>query len=189
MELNLNKPLSCIARSKGIGTWLEFQDYLRKVPYGRTSAPSNLAMVFMENRGTCSSKHALLKQIADENQIKNVKLILCIYKMCESNTSGIGNVLDLVGLNYIPEAHCYITYKDKIIDITNSSSDMSKIKFDMLEETEIQADQIGQFKNENHKRFLKSWIEEKNHKYSLEKIWEIREECIKNLSLQKLDNS
>ena len=32
-----------------------------------------------------------------------------------------------------------------------------------------------------HKNFLKKWISDENIPYSLEEIWQIREQCIKDL--------
>ena len=49
-----------------------------------------------ENKGTCSSKHAFLKKVADWNNIKNVKLILGMYQMNELNTQKIGNTILLL---------------------------------------------------------------------------------------------
>ena len=102
--------------------------------------------------------------------------------MSESNTPGIGDIINSSGLNYIPEAHCYIKHDNNKIDITNPLSDLSNIESAVLQETEIQADQIGLFKQEYHKAFLKSWINKNKIDYSLEELWAIRETCIYTLS-------
>ncbi len=65
---------------KNISTWHTTISYIQHLPYGRSSSRSDLSTVIRENCGTCSSKHALLKSIADRNSIPNVNLILCIYK-------------------------------------------------------------------------------------------------------------
>jgi len=63
------------------------------LPYGRTANRTDLSLVISEQKGTCSSKHALLKEVADLNGIKGIDLIIGIYKMSEANTPGIGDEL------------------------------------------------------------------------------------------------
>ena len=108
MELNSEKELTTLVREKGIETINELLKYVKKIPYGRNSSRINFSQVITEERGTCSSKHAFVKAIAQENDLENIKLILCLYKMTEKNTPGIGNELTKNGIEYIPEAHCYI---------------------------------------------------------------------------------
>jgi hypothetical protein len=46
--------------------------FIRQIPYGRNPDKYNLASVFTDNFGTCSTKHALLKRLADENNFEKV---------------------------------------------------------------------------------------------------------------------
>ena len=41
--------------------------FIKELAYGRNADKNNLTSVFMDNCGTCSTKHALLKRLADEN--------------------------------------------------------------------------------------------------------------------------
>lgn len=88
-NLNSNKTLTYLAKSKGLHTWNELLYHVRQLPYGRNKSRTDFSLVISEAKGTCSSKHAFLKSIADENEFP-VKLILCLYKMSEKNTPGIG---------------------------------------------------------------------------------------------------
>src|SRR5215813_13450772 len=83
--------------------------YLYQLPYGRNTNRADYRLVLVENRGTCSTKHALLAELAREQGLP-VVLTLGIYEMHERNTPGVGVVLDRYGLLYIPEAHCYLRY-------------------------------------------------------------------------------
>jgi hypothetical protein len=49
-----------------------------------------------------------------------------------------------------------------------------------LHEEPITVDQIGAYKNDLHRRFLRDWITraEAVHGRSLDDVWQIREECI-----------
>lgn len=104
-ELKSNKELSKLVKERGITTWNELLPHIRQLPYGRNKIRTDFSLVITEEQGTCSSKHAFLKAIADENYL-NVKLILCLFKMTEKNTPGIGTELTKNGIEFIPEAHC-----------------------------------------------------------------------------------
>lgn len=153
---------------------------MRSLPYGRNNNRSELALVYRE-KGTCSSKHALLKKLADLNNIPDVKLILAIYKMNQSNTPGIGRELTDNGIDYIPEAHCYLKIKCKRIDLTSKQSDIDKIELDIIKELEILPYQTGVFKVNYHKDFLKMWITGNNLLLDFDQLWKVRENCIKKL--------
>ena len=135
-----------------------------------------------ENKGTCSSKHAFLKDFADKNEIENVKLYIGIFKMNEVNTQKLGDLLTKNNIKYIPEAHCYLKINQIPVDVTTSDSFYDKIKHDIIEEIEIIPNQVSDFKVEYHKAFLKKWIKETNQNNTFEEIWRIREQCISKLS-------
>lgn len=156
--------------------------FIQKIPYGRTSNRTDVSLVFSENRGTCSSKHALIKAIATENHILDLELIIGLYRMTEKNTPKIGKELTLNNLEYIPEAHCYLKYNNQPIDITSNNSNFEVIKNAIIEEISIEPHQIGNFKVSYHKNCIREWLNENNLSFSFNEIWSIREQCIKNLS-------
>ncbi|WP_445716356.1 hypothetical protein [Flavobacterium sp.] len=161
----------------------ELIDKIKKLPYGRNANRYDFSLVLSENKGTCSSKHAFLKDFADKNEIENVKLYIGIFKMSEANTPKLGDLLLRNNIEYIPEAHCYLKINQIPVDATTSDSFYDKIKQDIMEEIEIIPNQVSDFKVEYHKAFLKKWIKETNQNNTFEEIWEIREQCIEKLSL------
>lgn len=168
--------------AKGIITWEQLIEYTKQLPYGRNTNRTDLRLVFTEQKGTCSSKHAFLKKVASLNNIPNVKLILAIYKMSEANTKGIGSSLTENNIKYIPEAHCYLKINGAATDITTRSSDFEKIKSSILSEEEIEPEQVAEYKITFHKNYLKEWLEKNTLPFSLDELWSIRETCIQNLS-------
>lgn len=156
-------------------------EQVRNIPYGRNSNRQDFSLVITENKGTCSSKHAFLKDFADKNNIPNVDLIIGIYKMSETNTK-IGATLSDYNIEYLPEAHCYLKINGAVIDVTNSNADFSKIEDSILAEITITPNQVSEYKIEYHKSFLKNWIIQNNIPFTFEQIWDIREKCIDNLS-------
>ncbi|MFD2561903.1 hypothetical protein [Aquimarina rubra] len=184
LDFTINSPdsLSKLIKEKEIVSWQELVTYVKNIPYGRNSNRTDSRLVLTENKGTCSSKHALLKRIADIHGAKNIELFTGIYKMNSTNTPKIGNILLENGLDYIPEAHCYLRYKGETIDATSDTSDFERIKKDIIIERKIQPDQVANFKEQFHQNFIKTWIISERLNFSYSELWEIREECIYNLS-------
>jgi hypothetical protein len=102
--------------------------------------------------------------------------------MNESNTPGIGTSITNSSLDYIPEAHCYLNINGQRIDLTNPNSDINRINNDILSETDINPDQVAQYKVKYHKDYIQSWIVDHNIKLSFDEVWAIREACIAALS-------
>lgn len=181
-KLTSTDSLTVLAKQNGIESWKMLIEYVENIPYGRTSSKKDFGLVIFENKGTCSSKHAFLKKVADLNDILNVKLMLSVFKMNELNTPKIGSALKGRLVEYIPEAHCYLKFNNECIDVTSKHLDFSRIKQDIIEETEIKPEQVITFKEEYHKKFIRNWIEKDNLPLDFDQIWELRETCIENLS-------
>ncbi len=179
--LSSSSPLTQQIQNLGINSWEDLLIYVKNIPYGRNANREDLSLVLKENKGTCSSKHAFLKDVASQNKIPNVKLIIGIYKMNETNTK-IGTILTENNIDYIPEAHCYLKIDDVPIDCTTPKSNFAKIEKDLLEEIEIEPCQVGEFKIKFHKEFIKKWLSDSNATITFEQLWAFREQCITYLS-------
>jgi len=158
--------------------------YVSRLPYARNSHPDDPQIVLIEQRGTCSTKHALLRRLAVEQNL-DCALVLGIYEMTEQNTPGVGAVLGRSGLVMLPEAHCYLRMAGNRIDVTRPiDQPPAEAISRFLYEEDIDPMQIASYKSDFHKRYLKQWIIENSglSGRSLAEIWEIREECIASLS-------
>ena len=181
-KLISNDELTELAMSNGIITWNQLTNFIKALPYGRNMNRKDLGLVLSEKKGTCSSKHALLKSIADFNNVPNIDLIIGIYRMTESNTPKIGTELTENSIKFIPEAHCYLKINGNRIDLTTKESEFNKIKKDILQEKEIEPNQVYKFKVDYHKEFVKKWMKETNSKFTFNDIWRIREKYVENLT-------
>lgn len=155
--------------------------YVSELPYKRNSDKNNIQCVFDDLGGTCSTKHATLRKLALENDQQDVKLILGIFKMDAAYTQKIKNTLEKFNLNYIPEAHNYLKIDDEYFDFTKPNSNYADFKYKLLIEKEIEFNEIIEEKISFHKDFLKKWIANEIIPFSLDEIWNIREQCIKDL--------
>ncbi|CAA9445695.1 MAG: hypothetical protein AVDCRST_MAG02-417 [uncultured Rubrobacteraceae bacterium] len=150
--------------------------YVRDLPYGRNSDRSAFSLVLTEGRGTCSTKHALLAALAREHDA-DVELRLGVYLMDGANTPGVADVLDAHGLAGLPEAHCYLAYRDERVDVTGAGANAVQR---LLREEAIEPEQIGAYKVDMHRDFVRTWAAGRG--LDPERAWTAREECIGALS-------
>jgi len=158
--------------------------FISRVPYGRNTVVNDLLIVMRENRGTCSTKHALLRRLAME-QGMDVALVLGVYEMHERNTPGVGRILERHKLAALPEAHCNLRFRGNRIDVTrNIEVHPPEGITRFLHEEDITPEQIGDYKRNVHQEFLQRWLAETETASGrgLDEIWQIREECIAALS-------
>jgi hypothetical protein len=168
---------------RDILTFNQASIFVRQLAYGRNADKNNLASVFIDNCGTCSTKHALLKKLADENNFEKVKLIVGLFQMNKKNTPEISETLQKNQLEYIPEAHCYLKFEDQIIDLTKINSKPTDFLDDLIEEIEISPEQITDYKVNYHKNYIVTWLDKNEQiNLSLNDIWIIREQCIQDLA-------
>jgi len=147
-------PFTARFQAAGVRDFAGAARHLLTLPYGRITDREKFWLVLQEGRGTCTTKHALLAELAREQAI-----------------------------SYIPEAHCYLRHEGGRLDITGVPPAAAPIER-FLHEEPITVEQIGAYKIELHRRFLRDWIArtETVRGRSLDEVWGIREACIAALS-------
>lgn len=174
--------LSLHCRENGLHSFSEAARFIRNLPYGRNADKTDLLSLFRDECGTCSTKHALLKQLAEENGFPGIRLILGLFRMHARNTPEVAETLRKYQLPYMPEAHCYLRYGDEVLDYTKTDAGPSVFLPDLILEREITPEQITTFKIEFHKDQLEKYRSEPAfNQYTAAELWEIREECIRAL--------
>lgn len=181
-KLTETQPLSKTCIDKDLRDFKSVLNYVKQLPYGRNTNRSDYTLVLKENKGTCSTKHAFLKAIAIENNIDNLELYLGVFEMNATNTPKIKSVLETHQLACIPEAHCYLKYNKELLDITFNTDDTPAFVDTLVYEITIKPEQIGDYKIDFHKSFLKTWIQSEHLQISFNQLWSIREDCISKIS-------
>jgi hypothetical protein len=105
--------------------------------------------------------------------------------MHERNTPGVGAVLTQYGLASLPEAHCYLMYAGRRIDVTRCVEVPTEPITEWLYEESIIPEQIGDYKVTLHRHFMQCWVNanaEQVRGLSFEDVWRIREACIAALA-------
>lgn len=170
--------------TRAIFTFAEATVFIQQLPYGRNTNKEDLLSFFDDCKGTCSTKHAVLKKVAIEQGFDELLLTMGIFKMNAINTPLIAGTLTQYDLPYIPEAHMYLQYRGQRLDFTRINSSASDFQADLLEECEIEPYEITQVKIGKHREFIVQWLLDNPHiPYTPAEIWEIRERCIQDLSV------
>jgi hypothetical protein len=164
----------------GFKRFLPFAEYVRALGYGRPLNPDDVLAVVREKKGTCSSKHLLLASLAHECGHPDIRLTVGIYQMREDNTPGVGVVLEQAGLKCIPEAHCFLRYKDNRYDFTGLTNGNSSPFDTMSLERDVNVADLAEVKNMLHRQEIRKFAG--RLKLDADAVWKIREDCIKVLS-------
>ncbi|MFH0996447.1 MAG: hypothetical protein V1844_13280 [Pseudomonadota bacterium] len=114
-------PVSNVFIDLGITRLLEACRYVHELPYGYNSNSDDLMILFKENKGTCTTKHAVIGTLARELALPVYKNI-GIYAMTEEIVSGTDWLLAKFRLPYIPMLHCFLVYENFRVDLTEGNS-------------------------------------------------------------------
>ena len=169
-----------IAHSRGLLRFSEVAEAVRALPYGRPRNADEIGAVFSESKGTCSTKHRFLAELARECGRLDVHLVLGLYAMCEANTPGVGPVLAEDGFCAIPEAHCYLLCGRQRFDFTGLPAGTVAIFQSISEERVINPAEVLHAKPAYHRQALIKWA--RAHDIDPARAWAIRERCIRALS-------
>ncbi|MCP3954636.1 MAG: hypothetical protein GY697_20810 [Desulfobacterales bacterium] len=94
--------------------------YVHQLPYGYNSDKDDLLILFKENLGTCTTKHAVIGMLATEMDFAIQKNI-GIYRMTEKIVTGTDALLEKYDLPYIPMLHCLLVYDSYRVDLTEGN--------------------------------------------------------------------
>ena len=163
--------------NQGIVNFQAAWAYLAAMPYGRLSNPRDLTAVFVQQCGTFTARHALLAQVAREQGITDLALVLCVYDF-DRDYPLVDRVLSQYGLPYLPEMSGCLKYRRQLISIEGQGN---SVRRDVVSQIEIAPAQIGNFKHRYHKNYLENWLllEKLDRKWSIDQVWRIREECLR----------
>lgn len=174
-----NGPISETLIDMGFDSFHQICQWVWLLPYGRHRDNPHYMSVVKEQKGTCSTKHALLKALADELGIE-LQLTVGVYAMTEANTPGVGKVLDQYQCEYIPEAHCYLSYQGNRVDLTRFVIASCEPITEFFIEKNFTVDELITVKQAFHYTFIQNRFGSQQAKT----MWAIRERCIQALSEQ-----
>lgn len=182
-ELTSNEQYSLAFREKGVNSFLEACNFIAKLPYGRNTNREDFGLVLSEQKGTCSSKHALLAELALENGHPEIELVAGIFLMSGETHAKLASFFENKPYTSLPECHCYLRYKGERFDFTDTSGALELIAPKLVREQRIDPSQVSDWKIVIHKDYLQRWLNRNPAiGMTLEAIWKEREEAISILS-------
>ena len=107
--------------SLGVHTFIEACQYVHALPYGYNSDPDDLMILFKENKGTCTTKHAVIATLAAESNLPIEKSI-GVYAMTEEIVTGTKKILKKYHLPYVPMIHCFLVYGEYRVDLSEGNN-------------------------------------------------------------------
>lgn len=181
--LTSNEVYSSAFRNLGINDFHSACNYLMKLPYGRNANRHDFLLTLTEGKGTCSSKHAILAYLADENGQKDVELIVGIFLMSAETHPKLAAFFSDKSYASIPEAHCYLRYRGERFDYTDSSNALERIASRIVREQRAEPQQLVEWKPMIHKHYMEGWLRRNPQiGLSVEELWMEREVAIAELS-------
>jgi hypothetical protein len=82
-------------------------------------------ILFKDNMGTCTAKHAVIATLGAESGIA-VEKSIGIYGMTESLVTGARRILEKYRLPHLPMVHCFLVYKSHWVDLTEGNKNGKK---------------------------------------------------------------
>lgn len=95
--------------------------YVHELPYGYNTDRDDLMILFKENKGTCTSKHAVIASLAEELGLPIVKNV-GIYAMTEEIVTGTNDILTKYDLPYVPMVHCFLAFGEYRVDLSEGNN-------------------------------------------------------------------
>lgn len=122
-----DKPLSNVGiistefLSLGVKSFIDACRYVHALPYGYNSNRDDLMILFKENKGTCTTKHAVIATLALELDLPIEKSI-GINAMTEDIVKGTNKILGKYKLPYVPMVHCFLVYRNHRVDLSEGNN-------------------------------------------------------------------
>jgi len=107
--------------SLGINGFVDACRYVHALPYGYNKDRDDLMILFKENRGTCTTKHAVIATLANELSLPIEKNI-GIYAMTEEIVTGTNEILAKYNLPYVSMVHCFLVYGEHRVDLSEGKN-------------------------------------------------------------------
>jgi len=168
---------------RGVTGFIGACRYIHQLPYGYNSNRDDLLILFREGRGSCTTKHAVIATLAEELVLPIAKNI-GIYRMTEDLVTGTNEILEGFNLPYVPMVHCFLSFRDYRVDLTEGNDNGKNRSIDRFLHTETVIPNISEkdeyllYRNALKERIL---VREELKGVDVKHILQAREQGIKLL--------
>jgi hypothetical protein len=124
-EITLSGEISKKFLDLGIKTFTNACLYVHNIEYGYNSDKDDRMILFKENKGSCTTKHGVIAELAKELDIPLYKKV-GIYKLTEEITNGADEILQKHEVPFIPMVHCFLVFENFRFDLTEGNNNGKK---------------------------------------------------------------
>jgi hypothetical protein len=135
-------PMAAAFLARGVQSFHAACTYVQGLPYGYNSDRDDPMVLFEEEKGTCTTKHAVIAALASELGLPVAKHI-GIYAMTEALVTGTQALLDTFSLPYVPMIHCFLACGSDRVDLTAGNRNGKNRTIDAFLHTEAVAPHIS----------------------------------------------
>lgn len=135
-------PMAAAFLARGVQSFRAACAHVQRLPYGYNSDPDDPMILFKEEKGTCTTKHAVIAALAVELDLPVAKHI-GIYAMTEALVTGTQALLETFQLPYVPMIHCFLAWNGNRVDLTAGNRNGKNRTIDAFLHTEAVAPDIS----------------------------------------------
>ena len=120
VALQPGDPVSEQCLQRGLTTFHEACHWVKALPYGANSSSEDSLILFEEGYGNCTTKHGAIARLAAAHTLP-ISKYLGFYRLNDNIVTGVNALLAPHGLDFIPQSHCFLVYKDYRVDLTEGN--------------------------------------------------------------------
>jgi hypothetical protein len=169
--------------SLGFSRFIEACRFVHSLPYEYNTDRDDLMILFKENKGTCTTKHAVIATLAEEMNLPIVKNV-GVYAMKEEIVTGTNQILEKYDLPYVPMAHCFLVYGEYRVDLSEGNKNGKNLPIDdFLFTQQVEPNISAKDEYRLYRKALKDYIlvRKEFDEVDIKQILQAREEGLKLL--------
>jgi hypothetical protein len=160
--------------------------WVKQLPYGSNSSHEDSRILFVEQQGTCTTKHGAIAHLAQEQNLPVYKT-LGFYRLTDEIVTGINALLTPCGLPFIPQIHCFLAYESFRVDLTEGNCNgKNKIIEDYDFVVQVKPDLTLQEERQYYSDYLQRYfnLEPRLKQVEPDLIFQLLEECNRKVKYQ-----
>lgn len=120
VELQPRDAISKQFLQRGLTTFHDACRWVKALPYGANSSSEDSLILLEEGYGNCTTKHGAIARLAAAHDLP-ISKHLGFYRLNDDIVTGVSAILQPHGLGFIPQSHCFLSYGDYRVDLTEGN--------------------------------------------------------------------
>ncbi len=120
VDLQPGDPIAEQCLQRELTTFQQACHWVKALPYAANSSSEDSLILFEEGYGNCTTKHGAIARLANAHNLP-ISKHLGFYRLNDDIVTGVNAILQPHGLDFIPQSHCFLVYKDYRVDLTEGN--------------------------------------------------------------------